>query len=41
MTYLHPALEKPLKRTKGVPLFREQLLMDGDGDCELQRIRCR
>jgi len=27
VTYLHPALEKPLKRTKGVPLFQEQLLM--------------
>lgn len=27
VTYLHPALEKPLKRTKGIPLFQEQLLM--------------
>jgi error-prone DNA polymerase len=27
VTYLHPSLEKPLKRTKGVPLFQEQLLM--------------
>src|SRR5277367_5973321 len=26
VTYLHPSLEKTLKRTLGVPLFQEQLL---------------
>ena len=26
VTYLHPALEPVLERTKGVPLFQEQLM---------------
>ncbi|HKC29876.1 MAG TPA: error-prone DNA polymerase, partial [Jatrophihabitans sp.] len=26
ITYLHPRLEKPLKRTLGIPLFQEQLM---------------